>query len=163
MQKKILIFLGFILFLSMIGLDLNLVACHAPSNMNLSYNLSSQILSVEITHNVDDPDVHYISTLEIAKNGWNFYTLTTGRQPAASTFTYNITVETKNGDVLTAIAKCRFGESLSKSITIKGYPLPLDSIINTLLGITGIAVSIIFSIYLVFQGLNTVKPIMKIK
>jgi hypothetical protein len=132
MQKKILIFLGCILFVIMIGSGNNLAAGNPPSNIILSYDSSSQILSAEITHNVADPNTHYIATIEIQKNSIVIDTPIYSSQPTANTFTYTYTVAAQNDDVLTVTAICSIAGSLSKSLTISSNPQTSQSVLESL-------------------------------
>ena len=45
------------------------VYAHSPSSMNLTYDTGTQDLEVEITHQVSDPNSHYIFNIVIKKNG----------------------------------------------------------------------------------------------
>lgn len=125
MQKKSLILLGCILLIGIMGSSFPLVAGNPPSSIVLSYDSTLQILSAEFTHNVGDPNTHYIATVEIQKNSVVVDTQTYSSQPTSSTFTYTYSMAAQDGDVLKVTATCNVAGSLSNSLTVSGnIPTP---------------------------------------
>ena len=44
-------------------------AAHAPSDMSISYNELSKMLNVTITHQVPNPQAHYVKEVRVTLNG----------------------------------------------------------------------------------------------
>jgi PGF-CTERM motif len=91
---------------------------HAPSTLNLSYNIQTQELNVTITHQVANPTTHYISKVEIKKNGVTYNTTEYTEQPDPTSFTYSFPVNATVGDTLEVIASCIQGGSKTTQYTI---------------------------------------------
>ena len=86
--------------------------------MDLDYNLETQTLSIAITHQVSDPDNHYVEKIEVIENGFPRLTEEYTSQPSPSTFTYTDTVAAGEGDVLDVTAYCNLFGSMKKQITV---------------------------------------------
>jgi hypothetical protein len=96
------------------------IMAHSPSALQLSYDISENVLDVTITHTVSNAQTHYIQRIEIEKEGSLQKLLKTyDSQPSTSTFTYSYTIAAEDGDVLTATVYCSQGDMLTKSITIE--------------------------------------------
>lgn len=95
------------------------VTAHSPGSVKLDYNMSTQTLSVSITH-TRFSDSHYIDKVEIKKNG-NLVTVQEYKNQADETVTYFYKVTAGGGDTLEVKASCnKFG---SKTETLKvGQP-----------------------------------------
>lgn len=93
-------------------------SAHPPSNIVLQYDTSIQTLGVTISHNVVDPEEHYIYRVEIKKNGQTYKTLTYIDQPNDSSFTYTYQVNATKGDSFEVTASCNLGGSLTKQLTV---------------------------------------------
>jgi len=96
------------------------VAAHPPSDMTLSYNEISRILSVTITHQVPNPQNHYIREVLVTINGKtvndSFYT----SQPTKDTFTYQYPIDTRTGDEIAVTATCVLTGSLTRTLINTG-------------------------------------------
>lgn len=92
---------------------------HPPSEMNLSYDLENQILTVTITHVTIEPQSHRVYLIEIEKNGELYLDRQYGEQ-AGNTFTDTFSVEAQVGDELTVTAYCSLYGSITKSISVTG-------------------------------------------
>ena len=92
------------------------VAAHPPSDMTVSYNELSRLLIVTITHQVPNPQNHYIKEVLVTINGKtvndSFYT----SQPAPDTFTYTYPIDTKTTDEITVTASCSLTGSLTRTL-----------------------------------------------
>lgn len=95
-----------------------LASAHSPSNMVLQYDMSTQTLGVTITHNVVDPEKHYIYKVEIKKNGQTSESSTYTNQLNYISFTYTYQVNATKGDSFEVTASCILGGSLTKQLTV---------------------------------------------
>ncbi len=96
------------------------VSAHTPEDMQLEYDFGEQNLNVTITHNTGDPNTHYIEQVDIKKNDVLYLSEQYSSQPTTSTFTYNYTVETEDGDVLKVTAICSISGSITRTLTVVG-------------------------------------------
>lgn len=105
----------------LIGLGSALITpalAHPPSANALEYDAARQTLTVAITHTVDDPSNHYVSRLELTRNGAPYLTEDYSNQPTKSEFTHTLAVEAVNGDVLGVTATCNRYGSIKKELTV---------------------------------------------
>ena len=101
---------------------------HPPATVDLDYSLETQTLSIAITHQVSDPDNHYVEKIEVTENGFPLLTEEYTSQPSPSTFTYTYTIAAREGDVLDVTAYCNLFGNMKKQITIS---LPSPSVTPT--------------------------------
>jgi len=86
--------------------------------MNLSYNLNTKNLTVQISHNVGNRLTHYIYEINISVNNVHYSQNNYTSQPSNSGLTYNYTVNAIIGDSITVIANCIQVGEISRSITV---------------------------------------------
>jgi len=94
------------------------VLAHPPATMDLDYSPETQTLSIAITHQVSDPDNHYVKKIEVTENGFPLLTEEYTSQPSPSSFTYTYTVSAGEGDVLDVTAYCNLFGNIKKQITV---------------------------------------------
>ncbi len=116
MQKMPLWLLIFCLVVSCIG-SLP-VSAHSPQTMTLSYDTPAQRLNVTITHQVSNPDTHYVFLVVIEKNDQEFNKIDYSSQPTDRDFMYSYSVPAEEGDTLRVIAECNQGGSFSQQLTL---------------------------------------------
>lgn len=109
------------LFIFFIFLFMNFTinaSAHPASDIILVYDYNNQQLNVTITHNVGNPESHYINNIVIRKNNeiYNNYDYTS--QPSTSSFTYFYYVNATNGDEIQVFADCNLGGSITKEILV---------------------------------------------
>ena len=104
-------------FLSVILISQS-VNAHSPSSMNLNYDSETQDLEVTITHQVSNPNSHYIYNIEIRKNGETYETFDYTSQPNSLSFTYNYDVNATIDDVIKVTTLCIQGGTITKQITV---------------------------------------------
>jgi hypothetical protein len=97
---------------------------HAPSDISISYDLTKQELTVNITHSVSNPSTHYINEVEIKKNNMVVNTSTYTSQPTTAIFSYIYQINATAGDNFSVTAKCNQGGSNIDSITVHGITQP---------------------------------------
>ena len=94
------------------------VFAHPPQNMVLDFNIDTMILNVTITHQVSNPNDHYIYKVEVKKNDVLTLTENYDSQPSTLTFTFSYSIDVQGGDVLKATAYCSIAGSIAREITI---------------------------------------------
>ncbi len=94
------------------------VYAHSPSSMNLTYDVETQDLEVEITHQVSDPNSHYIFNIVIKKNEISYNSYNYTNQPSTSKFAYNYDVDAQEDDIIEVTAYCNQGGQISKQLTV---------------------------------------------
>ena len=110
--------ISFIVVCSLVGLFSSSVVANLPSEMMLSYESVTQTLEVSITHQVSNPDVHYIYNIVIKNNGEIVSTNNYTTQPSSTSFTYSYDINATKGDVVTVVANCIQGGLLSSDLTV---------------------------------------------
>ena len=89
-----------------------------PQDVKLSYDSTSQMLTVTITHKSSSPKFHYIKSVEIKKNGNIVSTNKYENQPDEATFTYSFKVPATVGETLEATASCSLYGSKTINLTV---------------------------------------------
>jgi len=123
------IFTIIILFLfSFTIFSINTLA-HDPQAIELDYDYNNQTLFVTITHEVTNPNEHFIELVSIEKNGEIVYEEYYTSQPPEPTFTYIYEISANYGEQINVTAYCSIEGSGSATITVKSKP-PNKPIIN---------------------------------
>jgi len=107
-----------LIILAAVFLSFNTAYANEPSSLNISYDLSSQMLSVSIGHYTYDVTVDYISTVEIKINGKPYQTFNYSNQPNKYMATFSYKVEAKPGDVIEVTASSKLGGSKTSIISV---------------------------------------------
>jgi len=90
----------------------------APKSVELSYDLNSQTLSVNITHNTLAANMHHVKYVEIKYNGAYISKNKYDTQPTDSTFTYTYKLPAIKGDVFEVTAKCNLWGQKTSTLTV---------------------------------------------
>jgi hypothetical protein len=90
-----------------------------PSNVQLAYNMSDQILAVTITHASFMTGIHYIKIVQIKKNGQLIGANTYKNQPDKKDFTYYYKIPASPGDVFEITASCSIYGSKTVKLSVK--------------------------------------------
>ena len=90
----------------------------APQDVKVSYDFSTQMLAVTITHKASFPGMHHIKSVEIKKSGAVISTTNYDTQPAESPFTYTYKVAAAEGDKLEVTATCNLSGSKTSAIKV---------------------------------------------
>ena len=117
MNKKKLSFLS-ILFLSVLFLQAAPVNAHTPASIILDYDFGTQVLTVQVSHSVTDPNSHFIIQIVVEKNSVEFITRDFTSQPSTSGITETFDVPAVEGDVLRVTASCNFVGDAVDSFTV---------------------------------------------
>lgn len=75
-------------------------------------------MDVIISHQVADPNSHYIYSIEIKKNGNTINNYDYDEQPDTASFTYTYDINATNGDVIEVKTLCNQGGSRTKQLTV---------------------------------------------
>ena len=120
-KRKIYYFISvfIIVFLTIAGVN---VRAHPPDDMALSYNSSTNVLRVTITHGVPDNTTHFVVSVEVKVNGSIDQTHPYTSQPDLNIFIYEYTVITNDGSTIQVTATCNIGGSITK--TLGGTTIP---------------------------------------
>ena len=107
-----------LIILATVFLSFNTASAHDPSSVNLSYDLSSQTLSVSVGHYTYDKTIDYIDSVEVKINGkpYNIYNYTSQYDKNLASFSYK--VEAKTGDLIEVTATSKMGGSKTSIITV---------------------------------------------
>lgn len=87
-----------------------------PETVQIKYDLSTQTLSVTITHNTIVKGSHYIKFVEIKKNGTTVSINTYDSQPTGASFTYHYRIPAIEEDTFQAVASCNLWGSKASSL-----------------------------------------------
>jgi hypothetical protein len=115
--KQYTIFCGVVGIVSLLLLS-QTASATPPSDIVLQYDITTQLLSVTITHASANVNEHYIYKVELQKNGHPFNTSIYTSQPDPTSFTYTYTVNATTGDVISVTATCILYGSLTKQLTV---------------------------------------------
>ena len=84
----------------------SIASAHSPSTLTATYNLDIQELRITISHQVQDPIIHYIFKVQIKKNGADYNTSVYSSQPDPNSFLYTYKVNATAGDTIEVTASC---------------------------------------------------------
>jgi hypothetical protein len=116
-SKKLVILTISFIFLLLLTSSFT-VCSHSPSSMMLTYSKITKQLTVDITHQVSDPNNHYVENIVVKINGETNFSKDYTSQ-AASSFTYTYEeVEVAEGDIIEVTATCNIGGSITKELTV---------------------------------------------
>ncbi len=101
---------GFLLF--------NTAYANEPSSLTLSYDSSSQMLSVTVGHYTYDVTVDYISSVEVKINGKPYQTFNYTSQYDKNIAAFSYKIEANPGDQIEVTATSKLGGSKTSSITV---------------------------------------------
>ncbi|MCQ8893097.1 MAG: hypothetical protein NQU46_00450 [Methanolinea sp.] len=100
------------------------VSAHSPSGMDIGFDPVSGTLRVTLTHAVDDPAVHYVSEVEVARKGEIIQKAAYFSQPTGDTFSYQYLLPLSPGETVRVTARCNIGGSLSREYTLPSAEAP---------------------------------------
>jgi hypothetical protein len=115
--KMLLFSTVFFMLLLIIFLSLN-VSAHSPSSMSLSYDSTTNEFRVDISHQVSNPNSHYVYSIIVKINGVTNITQDYTNQPGSSfSYTYE-DIDLIEGNTFEVNAFCNQGGSISKELTV---------------------------------------------
>lgn len=98
--------------------SINAVA-HPPQDMILEYDIDTNNLEVEITHNTPSPTLHHINNIEIYKNDVLEISEEYDSQPTTDVFIKNFDIVADIGDELKVVAICNIQGSIERTIVVE--------------------------------------------
>jgi desulfoferrodoxin (superoxide reductase-like protein) len=96
------------------------VFAHSPSDIQISFDKASKILTINVMHNVEDPTDHYIRQIKVSLNVQNVITQNfssqtdTNGQKASYIF-----IDAAPGDQIMVTAICNLGGFLDKTLEVQ--------------------------------------------
>jgi hypothetical protein len=113
-MKRIILFLAiFVLFAAA-----SKAYAHPPSDIKITFDPNSKMLSAVIVHNTSNPLNHYISKVDVGLNGKEIIEQAISREDNNETQTVSYLIpDVKNGDVLSVEGYCSISGKLKKEIT----------------------------------------------
>src|SRR4030042_2145307 len=105
--------LAFLVIAVCAGIVILPAAAHAPSEMSISYNEYSKVLNVTITHQVPNPQAHYVKEVHVILNGNTVHDVHYTSQPSPDTFTYTYPLLPAPGDTIEVTASCSIAGSIN--------------------------------------------------
>ena len=124
--KKKLYFVLLIVFVSASLARTQNVKAHNPETMIVSYNTSTGILTVLISHTVSDPNSHYIALVVVQVNGSTVLTESYTNQSDVSNLQYLYNITANTNDRIQITATCNQGGSITICIIVGGGSCPQD-------------------------------------
>jgi hypothetical protein len=112
--------LAFLVIAVCVGIVVLPAAAHAPSDMSISYNELSKELNVTITHQVPNPQAHYVQEVHVTIDGNTVHDAHYTSQPAPDTFTYSYPILPVPGDTIEVTASCSIAGSISRVMYMPG-------------------------------------------
>ncbi|OGX20718.1 MAG: hypothetical protein A3K54_04735 [Omnitrophica WOR_2 bacterium RBG_13_44_8] len=95
----------------------SLAYAHPPSDIKITYDAKTKILTAVIYHNVSNPANHHIGKVDIGLNGKEVVEHKISRQDNNTTQTVSYLIpDTKAGDTLSVEAYCSISGKLEKEI-----------------------------------------------
>jgi hypothetical protein len=106
-------------FLCMAVVSVQPVEAHTPGSITLEYDYQAQVLTVTVTHSVDDVNAHYIYQISISKNAAPYTQQSYTSQDSTTGMSDTFSVEAEAGDVLSATAYCVISGQVTDEITVE--------------------------------------------
>lgn len=95
------------------------VIAHPPVEMSLEYDINTDTLFVNITHETPAPDLHYINKVDILKNDELIITENYDNQPTNNFFSLIFNPIASIGDIITVTSYCNIQGSITRTIAIE--------------------------------------------
>lgn len=111
-MKKALLLGLFVFF----GLS-TLAYAHPPSDIKISFDPQTKILSAVILHDVSNPSAHFIKKVDVALNGKEIIEQSISRQDNFGTQTVSYLIpDAKEGDLFSVEGYCSISGKLAKQL-----------------------------------------------
>lgn len=96
------------------------VYAHPPSDMQISMDPGTKILTAVIVHNTSNPLNHYINKVDVGLNGKEIIGHLISREDNNQTQTVKYLIpDVKNGDTVSVEGYCSISGKLKREITVK--------------------------------------------
>jgi len=107
--------------LSLVSVSPLLAKATPPTQIVLNYNVDTQTLAVNVTHEVPNPGNHYVELIEVFKNGLIQFNKTYQEQEFNYGLSDTFTISASEGDNLTVTATCTRAHFLSNWIIVSAF------------------------------------------
>lgn len=97
-------------------------AAHSPKEIVLSYNQPKRTLEVRITHSVSDPAKHFVSSVEISRDGKTISRHEYRNQPGGETVAYSYPLEPFPDGIIEVKATCSVSGSKTEKLDMRKIP-----------------------------------------
>ena len=116
MKAKIFLLTG-VLF----GVLVGVAGAHPPSDIKISYDPQTKMLTAVIEHGVSNPVTHYIKKVDVSLNGKEILQHEISREDNNQTQTVIYLIPDANpGDTLSVEGYCSISGNLTRKITVPG-------------------------------------------
>lgn len=99
-----------------------LCVAHPPKEVVLTYNQPKRMLEVRITHDTSEPAKHFVSSVEIKKDGKTISRNEFRSQPGQATFVYSYPLEPFPDGAIEVTAKCSVSGSMTEKLDMRKIP-----------------------------------------
>lgn len=99
-----------------------LAAAHSPQEIVLAYDQTQRMLEVRITHNVSDPAQHFVSSVEIKKDGKTISRHAYRNQPGMKTVVYSYPLDPFPDGMIEVTVTCSVSGSASEKLDMRKIP-----------------------------------------
>ncbi|MCX5657345.1 MAG: hypothetical protein NTZ48_03860 [Candidatus Omnitrophica bacterium] len=115
-MKRVVIFFIFLIFLAVVSITY----AHPPSDIKITFNPDTKMLTAIIMHNTSNPDKHCINKVDVGLDGKQIIEHFISREDnnESQTVVYLIP-DAKDNDVISVGGPCSISGELQKEITIK--------------------------------------------
>ncbi len=117
-MRKSLLLIGVLSVFALFALTITPISAHPPSNMTLSYDYDTQILTVTVFHAVADPNTHYIEQININKNSVFVMERNYTSQASTSSMADTFNIDAQDNDILQVTAICSISGQIQRQITV---------------------------------------------
>jgi hypothetical protein len=97
-------------------------AAHSPKEVSLTYNQPQKTLEVRITHSVSDPAKHFVSSVEISRDGKTISRHEYRSQPGGSTVVYSYPLEPFPDGIIEVKVTCSVSGSTTEKLDMRKIP-----------------------------------------
>ena len=114
-MKKIVLLCGFFVFFVLSSLAF----AHPPSDIKITFDSQTKILTAVMMHGVSNPARHYIKKVDVALNGKEIIKQIVSRQDNAYSQTVSYSIpDAKAGDLLSVEGYCNLSGKLEKQLKL---------------------------------------------
>ena len=115
-MKKIVLGAVFLIFFTAVST----VYAHPPSDIEITFDPKTKVVTAVIVHNTSNPTSHYIKKVDVGLNGKEITENVLLKQDNNKTQTISYLVaDVKDGDVVSVEGYCNISGKLKKEIIIK--------------------------------------------
>ncbi|MDD4955861.1 MAG: hypothetical protein PHP17_07495 [Candidatus Omnitrophica bacterium] len=110
-----------VLLLIAVFLGISTVYAHPPSDIKITFNPDTKILSAIVFHDTSNPIKHYIKKVDVGLNGKEIIEHTISREDNNETQAVSYLIpDVKEGDSISVEGYCSISGKLKKEITVTG-------------------------------------------